>query len=43
MRIKRSFVIKVSIVFLVILMGYYVVDYFRESVEKMVAPVEHFP
>lgn len=43
MRIKRSFVIKVSIVFLVILMGYYVVDYFRESVEKMVAPEEHFP
>jgi hypothetical protein len=42
-RVKRSFVIKVSIVFLVILMGYSVVDYFRESVEKMTAPEEHFP
>lgn len=43
MRVKRSFIIKVSIVFLVILLGYYAVDYFKESVEKLTTPEEHFP
>ena len=41
MRIKRSFVIKVSIVFLVILMGYYVFTTFGRGENG--SSEEHFP
>lgn len=43
MRVKRSFVIKVSIIFILIMIGIYAIDYFRENVDIFDTPEEHFP
>lgn len=43
MRIRRSFVIKVSIVFILVLACVYAVNYFKENAVVLNTPEEHFP